>query len=312
MPAWLVKLGFMLGKSFFGDEALKNLLLLFVCVVLMALAAATVLPVLLLQIPFVTSEKLADFISSAREVSALAKTADDAQGIIIPWEEVASAWAVLHEQDFSSADPSAIRELARAWVVRNETHSGGKDRTRTETHIYYSLRSFDQVMDQLGFNAEQKAQAQAFLQSFKEGGLKPLAGWKARAGPGWAWPVPGHDTATDITTGYGFRVHPITMQPEMHWGIDIAAPEGTPVLAAQAGTVTETSTDGAFGNYVVIQGGGFEARYAHLSSFSARRGEQVETGQEIGKVGNTGLSTGPHLDFGLKFGGEWQNPMQYF
>lgn len=314
-PALLTRIGMAVLDGLGLGNALKRLFQLAGAVVALALATIIVLGMLIVNLPFVAADKIGDFFSAAREYSEFTRTYDDPEGITIPWDEVTAAWAALHQNDFRGADAAAIKELAAAWAERHEveeTHSDGKGNTWTEVRVWYTLRGFDETMEELNMTGEQKEQAKTYLRALKEGGLRPPAGWRASPGPGWAWPVPGHDTAAAITTGYGFRIHPITQQPEMHWGIDIAAPEGTPVLAARAGTVTEKGTDEAFGNYVVVQGGGFETLYGHLSAISVRRGELVGAGREIGRVGSTGLSTGPHLDFRVRFLGKWQNPLEYF
>lgn len=305
MPAWAAKLGLALAQALAGDDARKHILSFAAGLFLLALAAVMVLPVLVANIPLVAAEKISAFFDATRTLP---------EGVEVPWEEVAAAWAVLHDQDFSGAERSAIDRLAQNWLERHEeeieTTENGK--TVKKVIVWYTLRSFDQVMDLLRMTPGQKDQARRYLLALKEGGLKPPPGWKASPPPGWAWPVPGYDTAASITTGYGFRIHPITGQPEMHWGLDIAAPEGTPVVAALAGTVVETGNDQAYGNYVVIAGGSFEASYGHLSAVLARRGEKVRAGDQIGRVGSTGLSTGPHLDFRLKSGGRPVNPLEYF
>lgn len=315
MPAWVVKLGLSMAKALVGDDALKKLAGFLGTVILLLLAMVLSLPVLVVQIPLVTAERIGSFFNAASQVAEMTRTGDDPDGITIPWDEVAAAWAVLHDQDFSGASEAAARELARQWPERHErveVHGDGQGHTWTETHVWYTLRTFSEVMSRLGFTGEQKDQARRYLRALREGGVRPPAGWTARPVMGWAWPVPAYDTAIAVSSPYGLRVHPITKRPELHLGVDIAAPEGTTVASARAGTVKETGTNAALGRYVVIEGGGFETHYGHLSAILVQEGEQVQPGQAIGRVGNTGLSTGPHLDFRVRFGGRWQNPLQYF
>ena len=107
------------------------------------------------------------------------------------------------------------------------------------------------------------------------------------------------------------RVHPITGQVRPHNGMDIAAPTGTPVYAAASGVVSSAGYQGGFGNTVMIthsiNGKSYTTLYAHLSSISVSGGK-VSRGQQIGKVGSTGASTGPHLHFELHSGG-YGNPV---
>ncbi len=101
-----------------------------------------------------------------------------------------------------------------------------------------------------------------------------------------------------ITSGFGMRTHPILGFDRHHRGVDFAAPAGTPVFAAGDGTVTFAGWRGDYGRTVMIRhAGGFDTLYAHLSAITVRPGARVRQGQVIGRVGSTGLATGPHLHF---------------
>ncbi len=110
------------------------------------------------------------------------------------------------------------------------------------------------------------------------------------------FPVP---IVANITSAFGWRVHPISQSARMHQGTDIGAPMGTPVLAAYAGEVALADWLGGYGMTVVLHHleGTQASRYAHLSEIFVRAGEWVEKGTVIGRVGSTGYSTGPHLHF---------------
>ncbi|MFC6661417.1 M23 family metallopeptidase [Deinococcus multiflagellatus] len=132
----------------------------------------------------------------------------------------------------------------------------------------------------------------------------------------WLWPLPGYGA---VSSGYGERE--LLGEREMHYGVDISAPMGTPVLAARAGRVLEARADFArgWGWTVVLQHpDGWVTRYAHLSGTLVRAGELVVQGQPVGRVGNTGRTTGPHLHFGtyLRWGpGEsWtpRDPLSFY
>ncbi|AFY74151.1 metalloendopeptidase-like membrane protein [Synechococcus sp. PCC 7502] len=110
-----------------------------------------------------------------------------------------------------------------------------------------------------------------------------------------------------ISSGFGWRVHPITGKSTFHQGIDLAAAEGTPVLAAYSGTVAVADWLGGLGKAVVITHGySAETRYGHLSQILVQPGQVVKQGTIIGLVGSTGMSTGAHLHFELwqRNGGE--------
>ncbi|MFQ3622677.1 MAG: peptidoglycan DD-metalloendopeptidase family protein [Acetobacteraceae bacterium] len=104
--------------------------------------------------------------------------------------------------------------------------------------------------------------------------------------------------AARISSGFGMRQHPILGYSRMHRGVDFAAPLGTPVYAAGDGTVEFAGWRGDHGRTVILRhAGGVRTLYAHLSAASVREGARVRQGQVIGRVGSTGLSTGPHLHY---------------
>jgi hypothetical protein len=122
------------------------------------------------------------------------------------------------------------------------------------------------------------------------------------------WPLPG---CTGISSPFGWRIHPVTGERRFHEGIDIPAPEGTPVLSVSAGVVTFAGMNGAYGNCVTVRDGQHLYQYAHLSRIDVTAGQTVQPGQQMGLVGNTGLSKGPHLHFGVKdlAGNHWIDPL---
>jgi murein DD-endopeptidase MepM/ murein hydrolase activator NlpD len=116
-----------------------------------------------------------------------------------------------------------------------------------------------------------------------------------------------------VTSRYGMRRHPILRYSRQHNGTDFAAPYGTPVRATASGVVTSRGRDQGRGNFVIIRhANGFASHYYHLQRFAAglRAGQRVEQGQVIGTVGSTGLSTGPHLHYGLLKSGRYLNPLR--
>jgi murein DD-endopeptidase MepM/ murein hydrolase activator NlpD len=120
----------------------------------------------------------------------------------------------------------------------------------------------------------------------------------------FSWPVTG-----TITSPFGWRSNPFGGAPEFHQGLDIAAPSGTTVTAAAAGTVIMAQWYGGYGNYILIDhGGGYSTGYGHLSAIYVSSGQSVQRGQAIGAVGSTGQSTGPHLHFEVRIAGKPVDP----
>ena len=116
-----------------------------------------------------------------------------------------------------------------------------------------------------------------------------------------------------LTSAFGMRLHPVLKYYRMHNGIDLAAEQGTPIYATRAGKVTVASYQaGGAGNYVSINHlDGFSSIYMHMTHYVVSVGQSVKAGQLIGYVGSTGISTGPHLHFGISYAGSYVNPLAY-
>lgn len=116
-----------------------------------------------------------------------------------------------------------------------------------------------------------------------------------------------------LASGFGMRIHPILKIGKMHKGLDFSANIGTPIYATGNGKVVAAEREGGYGNVVKINHGyGFETLYAHMSKIKVKKGQQVKRGDIIGYVGNTGLSTGPHLHYEIHKDGKEIDPVSYF
>jgi len=121
------------------------------------------------------------------------------------------------------------------------------------------------------------------------------------------WPVRGR-----VSSSFGYRSHPISGVSKMHTGLDIAVSWGTVIKAADSGTVVFSGWRGGYGKAIMIShGNGLVSLYGHQSTLLVAKGETVSQGQEIGRVGTTGYSTGPHLHFEVRVNGSPKNPMSY-
>ncbi|MCR5302814.1 MAG: peptidoglycan DD-metalloendopeptidase family protein [Lachnospiraceae bacterium] len=123
------------------------------------------------------------------------------------------------------------------------------------------------------------------------------------------WPAPSY---TRISDDYGYRIHPTLGTEQFHNGVDMAAPSGSPILAAYDGEVIAASYSATMGNYIMIDhGDGLVTVYMHASSLGVSQGTMVTKGEQIGCVGSTGRSTGPHLHFSVRLNGSYVSPWNY-
>lgn len=156
------------------------------------------------------------------------------------------------------------------------------------------------------------AQKQKELQAaqYKEELVKmALKGENPPSNATWIEPVSGYT----ISSPFGNRKSPTAGASSNHKGVDMACPSGTPIYATRAGTVTVASYQaGGAGYYVSINhGDGFASIYMHMTRYVVSKGQSVAQGALIGYVGSTGIATGPHLHFGVSYGGTYVNPMAY-
>ena len=140
---------------------------------------------------------------------------------------------------------------------------------------------------------------------------KKLAAEQGRKYDGgvFAWPAPSY---TRISDDYGNRTHPILGTQQFHNGIDMAAPGGSPILAAYDGTVVAAAYSNSMGNYIMIDhGDSLYTIYMHASALYVSKGQEVSRGDKIAAVGSTGRSTGNHLHFSVRLNGSYVSPWSY-
>jgi len=226
-----------------------------------------------------------------------------------------STRTVEHEEEIITTDEDG-NEVTE-WVPVSETVLEIKvsHKTTAEMAAIYGFTARQNEQLALLSDPQYDALWMTLLGGYVSGGgqiIAPDADW---AGTGiLAWPLP---QSFMITSNFGYRQDPFTGELTYHNGTDIAAPQGTPVLAAASGTVTiANGTDpwgGSYGYHVKINhGGGMETLYAHCLAIAVTIGQQVRQGEIIGYVGSTGNSTGNHLHFEVWENGKRKNALDYY
>lgn len=118
--------------------------------------------------------------------------------------------------------------------------------------------------------------------------------------------------ASAISSVFGMRRNPFSGNFQPHRGMDLAAPYGTPIVATMDGTVVASGSHGGYGLLIALENAsGVETRYGHMSRQVVSQGQQVHKGDVIGYVGSTGNSTGPHVHYEIRVGGEAINPARF-
>ncbi|MEE0864484.1 MAG: M23 family metallopeptidase [Alistipes sp.] len=126
------------------------------------------------------------------------------------------------------------------------------------------------------------------------------------------WPID-RTKLKHVSSLYGMRLHPTLGIMRMHEGVDLTAPIGTAVYATGNGTISQSQVRNGYGELIEIDHGfGYKTRYAHLSARFVKAGDEVIRGQIIGEVGNTGVSSGPHLHYEVRYRDNTVNPIHFF
>lgn len=207
---------------------------------------------------------------------------------------------------------TAARARAQKLAARQRAVTGriAVDRRQRE-RILAGLRATKAQHEAIVASLE--AESDALARELRAAQARAEAGRHLRAAgtPGrgrLVWPTNG-----GMTSGYGYRTHPVFGTPRMHTGIDISGATGQPVVAAAAGLVLQAGWRGGYGLTAVIgHGDGLATLYAHQSALAVTAGQWVEQAQHVGDVGSTGFSTGPHLHFEVRVNGEPRDPMDWY
>lgn len=212
--------------------------------------------------------------------------------------------AELEETRQQLADSEAMLE-----VKRTESDDVLRDLISKRDEFQVLLDQSEALQSELMTEIAQKQKELQAAQYKEELAKMALRGQNPPSDAKWIEPVSGYT----ITSPFGYRKAPTKGASTYHQGIDMACPSGTPIYASRGGTVTKASYQaGGAGYYVSIShGDGFASIYMHMTRYVVSSGQSVTQGQLIGYVGSTGISTGPHLHFGISYGGSYVNPMAY-
>ena len=241
-----------------------------------------------------------------KEISEAAKIVEDAKEVL----ETEKAALEESRQELAATETELEERRAEADKLLAELIATGEEYERLLDEAEEKAKAIDDDLDDAQ-DAYDEAEYQQWLstsQPSSGGGSSGGGGSSTVNGIKWIIPC----KYKRVSSAYGWHIHPVYGTKKFHYGIDLAANKGTPIVATRAGKVTKATYDNSAGYYVTIDhGDGFVSRYLHMTHYIVKKGDYVAAGQTIGYVGSTGASTGPHLHFGLKYNGEHVNPAKY-
>lgn len=246
----------------------------------------------------VSSTDMTDFLVRYELLSSLA---DSDMGLL---DELEDQQAQLSAMKESLLEDQLLLQSKKDELMDSQTYlsSAVQDKKSLQKKLLTEKQLAQKALD------EEKEANQKIERMIKDYIASQQQGGKYTAGK-FAWPTPGYSR---ITSKYGWRIHPITKSKSMHTGVDIAAPRNAKIAAAAGGKVIYAAWYGAYGNCTIIDhGGGVTSMYGHQNKLGVRKGDIVTKGQQIGYVGTTGLSTGNHLHFEVRIGGNHTSPWPY-
>ncbi|MFY9346436.1 MAG: M23 family metallopeptidase [Orrella sp.] len=231
-----------------------------------------------------------------KELSGIATTASGKANVQLRKAEQALAKAKAKKREVVKLRAAKKAALKKARQYAGQVKLRYQRLKKEERRLQAAAKKAVAAAAKAAAQAKARAQAQAQNQGQNSNGEL-------------TWPVPGYSKSGSV----GPRIHPIYGYNSCHTGIDIGAPSGLSVKAADSGTVATISRGGIYGNAVLlVHANGLTTFYAHLSSTSVQIGQSVNGGEQVGLVGSTGWSTGPHLHFETRINGTPYDPMGWF
>lgn len=266
-----------------------------------------------------SADDLSDFLSKYEIVSQIAEYDKNLfEELKALKEEIAQTKAELEEdrqqaenarKELEVSKSELDTQLANRSQAMKELESAAEEVKASFAEIEAEENSInaqiDKIVKEMEAEAERKRQEEAAKAQQSGSGSGSTSSGTTQVG-NYTYPLPsGYRT---VSSRFGYRNHPVTGVYKLHTGVDISAPNGTAIYAAQSGTVIIAGYSSAWGNYVVINhGNGITTLYAHMSKILTTKGATVSAGQQIGKVGSTGYSTGNHLHFEVRQNGSYQD-----
>lgn len=247
------------------------------------------------------SEDLGDFLTRLDYVE-----------VIIHQDNEIAEQALEYEQQVESKKAQVDHELAEIKALYAKEQSQDADLKAKKQHKFEVMANIsEQIVEYAEISEEEEAQLKKFAKKMAELEAKKKALKTYYKGGRLAVPLRASYT---LASKFGYRTHPIYKTKRLHTGIDMAAPKGTPIYAAESGRVITARSMSGYGNCVIIaHGGGLQTLYGHIMSggILVKEGQEVERGDLIGKVGSTGDSTGNHLHFEVRNNFEPVDPAPY-
>ena len=213
------------------------------------------------------------------------------------------------KQEMEASSAALEASKAEMEIKRTESDDILRELAKKQDEFQAMLDESESLQDDLMKDIAAKEKELANAKYEEKLAALAAAGGAPASNATWVTPVSGYT----LTSAFGNRLHPVLGYYRMHNGIDMACAQGTPIYATRAGTVTTASYQaGGAGYYVSINHlDGFSSIYMHMTHYVVSAGQSVSQGQLIGYVGSTGISTGPHLHFGISYAGSYVNPLAY-
>ena len=241
---------------------------------------------------------------AASDQARLEEMRQAAEDVLTAQEQMTQGKAELEESNAALMESQAAME-----IKRTESDDILRELAKKQDEFQVMLDESEALQDELMLDIAAKEKELKEAKYEEKLAAQAAAGGAPTSNATWRTPVSGYT----LTSAFGNRLHPVLGYYRMHNGIDMACAQGTPIYATRAGTVTTASYQaGGAGYYVSINHlDGFSSIYMHMTHFVVSAGQSVSQGQLIGYVGSTGISTGPHLHFGISYAGSYVNPLAY-